>query len=522
MKFEALFSSVAVQGFFTQATKTATCVAACNAVARLYPSQVASPSSSAFLGAQDSYWNAPQQKTTPACFFQPTSADQVQTAIVEVVQAKCPFSIKGGGHSSNLGGSSIQDGFQFDLVNLNHNEITSDRRAIKLGPGNQWGPLFPFLEEQGLIALGGRDSGVGVPGFLFGGGISYFATQRGWAVDQLISTDLVLANGTLITVNSTSHTDLNKALRGGGASNFGIVTSFEVNLYPYNGMWGGVHVVTEEHFDAVFDAYDVFTHGLAEDGKAHLLMDFARVNGTLIVAQFMSYPEPVQDPPVFDSFRPIPAAMDTLRLTNYSDLAIEMAQITDTRGKRNTYWTRAFKYDIDLLKSIYKVWVTTSESYADRLLAALDVQLIMPQMRKAASSSGVGNVLGLEDSDEILQLIVLSIIWENETDDEEVMDIIRQLDADIEVLVQQRGKHHDFKYMNYGHTEQDVIGSYGQKNKAFLKEVAAKYDPMGVFQKLQPGGFKLDGPDYLVPGLIEQARSWVGLGKAAKSDHNEL
>lgn len=305
-------------------------------------------------------------------------------------------------------------------------------------------------------------------------------------------------------MDSASHPDLNKALRGGGAHNFGIATSITVKLHPYEGMWGGVHVITEEHFDAVFDAYDVFTRELAQDDKGHLLMDFARVNGTLIVAQYMSYPEPIEDPPVFDSFRPIPAVMDTLRLTDYSDLAVEMAHITDTRGKRNTYWTRAFKYDNDLLRSIYNLWFTTSEAYADRFLAALDVQLITPQMRKLASSSGVGNVLGLEDSEETLQLIVLSIIWENEADDEAVMSIIRELDGGIEVLVQRRGKHHDFKYMNYAHNEQDVIASYGQKNKDFLKAVAARYDPTGVFQKLQPGGFKLDGPQSFEPSLAHK------------------
>lgn len=93
----------------------------------------------------------------------------MQHAIIEIVQAECSFSIKGGGHSSNAGGSSIKGGFQFDLIKLDSTEIATDQSSIKLGPGNIWGPLFNALEEQSLMAMGGRDVGVGVPGFLFGG-----------------------------------------------------------------------------------------------------------------------------------------------------------------------------------------------------------------------------------------------------------------------------------------------------------------------------------------------------------------
>jgi hypothetical protein len=192
----------------------------------------------------------------------------------------------------------------------------------------------------------------------------------------LISTDLVLANGSLITVDEVSHPDLNKALRGGGAHNFGIATSVTVKLYPFEGMWGGTRVVLSENFDAVFDAYDDFARALAQDDKAHLIMDFARVNGTLIVAQYWSYPDPVENPPVFDSLQSVPNVLDTLRLTTYSDLAMEMAQLTDTRGRRNLYWTRSFKYDIESLRSVYDLWYASSEHNKDYLMGALDVQLI--------------------------------------------------------------------------------------------------------------------------------------------------
>ncbi|KAF4502026.1 FAD binding domain containing protein [Fusarium agapanthi] len=463
MKFEKLLTAASIGKGFAQVSGTSTCVKG---------------------------WNAPQRTTAPAYFFQPTSADPVQAAIKKVTQAKCPFSIKGSGHSSNVGGSSIQGGFQFDLINIAHHDIVDDGWSVRIGPGNRRGPLFSFLEEHGLTVAGGRDFGVGVPGFLFGDGggpdgISYFAGQHGWGVDQLTSTDLVLADGTLITVDSTSHPDLHRALQGGGAQNFGIVTSLTMNAFKCGGMWGRIKVTTADSFEHVFNAYDSFAKEIPDDGKAHMFMDFARVDGTLIVAQYMYYADPVKDPKILDVFRPVPAVMDTLRIANHSDFAKEMEQITDTRAKRNLYWTRTFGFDI-------------SEAYADRLTAALDVQLISPKMRKELSD---GSLFGLDDSDDVLQLIVISIIWENEADDEEAVIIVRRLDADIDRLIKARGKHRDFKYMNYGHIGQDIIAGYGKENQAFSKKVASQYDPEGVFQRLRRGGFKLDKLAHDTPDL---------------------
>lgn len=140
-------------------------------MAALFPTRVITQTSSPLVYAriQRSYWNTLQRRKAPACFFQPTTAEQVSAAIIEVVRAKCPFSIKGGGHSSNSEGSSIDNGFQFDLALLDHVEIAEDEKTVRVGPGVRWGPLLQTLEKRCLSVVGGRDFGVGVPGFVFGG-----------------------------------------------------------------------------------------------------------------------------------------------------------------------------------------------------------------------------------------------------------------------------------------------------------------------------------------------------------------
>ncbi|CAG9946944.1 unnamed protein product [Clonostachys rosea f. rosea IK726] len=352
-------------------------VAACDAVAALFPAQVVRAASSAYIEAQNSYWNASQRQKEPACFFQPTSAEQVSAAIVEVVRADCAFAIKGGGHSSNPDGSSIQDGFQFDLSKLNHIEISETDRTLRVGPGVHWGSLLKILESRGLSAVGGRDAGVGVPGF---------------GIDNLISFDIVLANGDLLTVDRDSHPDLNKTLHGGGAFNFGIVTSLTLKLHSYDGMWGGMNVVDEANFDAVWDAYDKYTSDLIEENKAHLIMDFFQLDGRMVVAKFMGFLAPQPNPAIFQGLCSIPKVHDTLRLDQYSGLAKEMQEVTNCRGERNTYWTLAMRYDIRLLKDCYELWARMTKAYEDRFRFAFDVNHITPAMRNQAAGRGTGNV----------------------------------------------------------------------------------------------------------------------------------
>lgn len=323
------------------------------------------------------------------------------------------------------------------------------------------------------------------------GGISYYANQHGWGIDNLVSADMVLANGDMITVDRDSHPELFKALRG-GAHNFGIVVNLVLKLYPYAGMWGGLNAILEEHFDEVFDAYDQYTRDLVQDGKAHMIMDFYRIGGLLMVVQFVGYPEPHPDPPIYNRMRQIPSVTNTFRVAQYSNLASEMAEATDVRGKRNAYWTLAMEYDISLLRSALELWDRATKPHHPQFRMAFDVNHITPAMRNKSSREGLGDLYGLAGPDVPLTNILITGTWENEGDDAEITGIMREIGNRIEELAQQRGKGCTFKYMNYAHQEQDVIASFGKESKAFLIGVAAKYDPEGIFQKLQPAAWKLD------------------------------
>lgn len=316
-----------------------------------------------------------------------------------------------------------------------------------------------------------------------------------------MSADIVLASGELITVSDASHPDLHIALHGGGAANFGIVTSLTLKVFPYHGMFGGLTAIDESHFDAVFDAYNTYTQELVQDKKAHMIMDFVPKGGRMLCALYMGYPGISPDPAIFRRLRNIPSVANTLRVSDYSELATEMAEATNSRGKRNAYWTLSMEYDIDLVRSVYDVFTQTTNRYLNRYRFALDFNHITPAMRNQAAREGTANVYGLEGPDEHLTNILITAVWENESDDAQITTILRQLGAAFEELARQRGKDRQFKYMNYANQEQDVIAGFGEKNKAFLKQVAARYDPTGVFQTLRQGPWKLEMTASLSPKL---------------------
>ncbi|EGU81303.1 hypothetical protein FOXB_08198 [Fusarium oxysporum f. sp. conglutinans Fo5176] len=468
----ALFAILLGGALATGPPSSKNCSKVCESVSKLYPSEIVFPSSPGFQTVQESYWNLFQREAAPSCFFQPTTSEHVSKAITQVVQEDCHFSIKGGGHSSNVGASSITGGFQFDLAKLREFKVSDDKKSVTVGPGWRWGELLQQLEPLGVIAVGGRDAGVGVPGFVFG--------------------DIVLADGSLVTANQTSHPDLFKALLGGGAHNFDITTALKLELHPYDGMWGGYVLQKGDQIDHVFAAYDKFFHKLQKDQKGHMILDITRVNGSIAAVEFIGYPELVQNPPLYDSIYALSSSANTLRLANYTDLAAEMAVVTNSRGLRNTYRTLTIEYDAELLREIFDTWAEITEPHAAVITASLDINVITSQMRNRSSRT-IKNTYGLGGATNQLIIVMFSLSWDDGAQDTTSHRLVQDLGNSVESLADQVGKLKRFRCMNYAHIEQDVIGSFGDSNKKLLKHVARTYDPHGVFQWLQPGGFKLDG-----------------------------
>jgi len=118
-----------------------------------------------------------------------------------------------------------------DLTQMRGIQIDPDLRLAHVGGGATWADLDAAAQVHGLAAPGGIVSSTGIGGLTLGGGFGWLARLHGLSVDNLISAEMVLADGRQVTVSKVSHPDLFWAIRGGGG-NFGVANKFTFRLHP--------------------------------------------------------------------------------------------------------------------------------------------------------------------------------------------------------------------------------------------------------------------------------------------------
>jgi FAD/FMN-containing dehydrogenase len=147
------------------------------------------------------------------------------------------LSIRSGGH--NAGGLGIcDDGLVIDLALIKYTRVDPAARTVTAGGGCTWGDVDHATHVFGLATPSGIISTTGVGGLTLGGGIGHLTRKCGLTIDNLLSADVVLADGKFVTASADENPDLFWAIRGGGG-NFGVVTSFTFKLHPIDTIYGG-------------------------------------------------------------------------------------------------------------------------------------------------------------------------------------------------------------------------------------------------------------------------------------------
>ena len=145
-------------------------------------------------------------------------------------QQDLPVSIRGGGH--NVAGHAVcDDGVMIDLSAMRSVEVDAENRRAFVQGGATWGDVDEATQQHGLATPGGLISDTGVAGLTLSGGIGWLRSRFGLCIDNLISVQIITANGQLLNASETENSDLFWAIRGGGG-NFGVVTRFEFVLHP--------------------------------------------------------------------------------------------------------------------------------------------------------------------------------------------------------------------------------------------------------------------------------------------------
>jgi hypothetical protein len=173
----------------------------------------------------------------PALIARCATPDDVASTIRLARESDLPLSVRGGGHNGP-GFGVVDAGIVCDLSLMKDIAVDPAARTVRVGGGCTWGEVDRATHEHGLAVPSGIIATTGVGGLTLGGGHGYLTRKHGMTVDNLLSADVVLANGMHARASASENPDLFWAIRGGGG-NFGVVTSFEFRAHPVSTVVGG-------------------------------------------------------------------------------------------------------------------------------------------------------------------------------------------------------------------------------------------------------------------------------------------
>ncbi|KAI4126263.1 MAG: hypothetical protein LQ341_006894 [Variospora aurantia] len=396
------------------------------------------------------------------------------------------------------GHASTQFGVMIATSNFNSKSITRMPNRlgydyISAGPAFRWQEIYQFLNPTGFLVAGGRVSSVG-SSLLLGGGLSYLSSILGWAANNIVQLELVTAQGEILTVNQNSHPELFWALKG-GSSNYGIVTRYDLRLYPSTAMYGGTVVwpanATRQYLQAQTDF--ILPGGGSYDDNAAIMPNFNYnpVTKTSASGSVLFYNAPVDKPRALENFTAIPVESGGARVQNYSEITATTSGFSP-RTLRWSFYNTAVKSSADTMGLIYN----TTTDLADEMLSGVNcsvgsaTQPITVNHLRAARAAG-GDAIDLDPDRGPFVIALIYVTWSDARDDAIVKSFTDRVLASIEQQARARDLYYPWLFLNDAGVTQDPISTYGYgASLPRMQAVSRQYDPRGVFQRSVPG-FKL-------------------------------
>lgn len=223
-------------------------------------------------------------------------------------------SIRGGGHNV-AGKAACNGGLMIDLAPMKGIRVDPKAMTVRAEGGVLWGELDRETAAFGLATVGGTVATTGIAGLSLGGGQSWLNGKHGFVIDNLLSADVVTADGRLLTASASENEDLFWGLRGAGA-NLGVVTSFEYRAHPLSTVLGGMVIHPFERAAAVLRFYREFSASQPDELTTWAVI-LTAPDGNLAVALVTCFAGPVEEgekaveplrrfgPPVADTIAPI-------------------------------------------------------------------------------------------------------------------------------------------------------------------------------------------------------------------------
>jgi FAD/FMN-containing dehydrogenase len=225
----------------------------------------------------------------PALVVRSTGAADVQTAVNFARTHELLLSLRCGGHSAPGYGTN-DGGMVIDMSLMKGIRVDSGTRTVTAQGGVQWREFDHETQAFGLATTGGTVSNTGIAGLTLGGGLGWLMGKHGLSIDNLLSADVITADGQFRTASATENPDLFWALRGGGG-NFGVVTSLQYRLYPITETLSGLVIYPLDQGREVMRFYREFCASLPDEAEAFAAM--LTHDGHPVVAMALGYNGPL-------------------------------------------------------------------------------------------------------------------------------------------------------------------------------------------------------------------------------------
>jgi FAD/FMN-containing dehydrogenase len=409
----------------------------------------------------------------PAVIASCATPDDVVAALAHARENSYDVAVRAGGHS--VGGMSTNDGgLVIDVRPMNTVEVDADARRVRVGAGATWAEFDKATQAHGLATTGGRASTTGVAGLTLGGGSGWLERAHGLACDNLISVDLVTADGRVVTASERENPELFWALHGGGG-NFGVATAFEFRLHPVGptvlaGLLGwpgdrGVEIA-RVYRDLAVDAPEELGSGLIfltgppeEFVPAHL-------QGTTIAVIALLWAGDVADGEA--AIKPLRDLSPEIDLVGPMPYAEFQCMIDDPPGLHN-YWTADYHDDFpdDALDVFVKYGFERKSPHAQ--------QILLPWGGAIARVPDDATPMANRSVHWVTHPFAL---WEDPADSEANIEWARGFRRDI--------AHYATGgiYLNFiGNEGEDrVRAAFGEEKYRRLQVLKAQWDPQNIFQ----------------------------------------
>jgi FAD/FMN-containing dehydrogenase len=287
-------------------------------------------------------WNAMIDKR-PALIVRCVGVADVIQAVNFARTHDLLVAVRGGGH--NVAGNAVCDGgLVIDLSPMKSIHVDPVRRTARAEPGVTWGEFDHETQAFGLATTGGDIPTIGIAGLTLGGGVGWLMGSYGLSCDNLLSVDVVTADGRLLQASATENPDLFWGVRGGGG-NFGVVTSFEYQLHAVGQVLGGMVIHPVERARDVLKFYREFTR-TAPDALTSMAVCLTSPEGAPVVALLVCYNGPLAEgEKVLQPLRAFgPPLVDHIGPMAYTALQ-SMLEAGFPSGLQN-YWKSNFLQDL--------------------------------------------------------------------------------------------------------------------------------------------------------------------------------